>query len=179
MIPNCDTKLQYDQFKSTKELINQYKKGKEDCITNILTTQSLVIKLLCEYGMKSAAEIWSKSISKLPKSIYKFSICYINNSLANSTNIHKWGKITSPLCLHCNKNQLLGHVVTGCEISLQEKCYNFRHDSILLNLGKILESVKLIDLFIDIPGYKNPIIILGESGRPDLLVIFRKQTVCS
>ena len=59
--------------------------------------------------MKSTAEIWSKSISKLPKNIHNFSICYVNNSLvADATNMHKWGKTTSSLCLHCNKNQTLG-----------------------------------------------------------------------
>ena len=69
----------------------------------------------------------------------------------------------SPLCLHCKKNQTLDHVIGGCEIALREKRYNFCHYSILLNLGKILESVKLIDLYIDIPGYKNPTIIAVAS----------------
>ena len=98
--------------------------------------------------MKSAAEIWSKAISKLPKNIYNFSICYVNNSLTNASNMHKWGKAASPLCLHCNKNQILGHVVAGCETSLREKRYNCRRDSILLNLGRILESIKIIDIYI-------------------------------
>ena len=83
--------------------------------TNVLTTQRLIIKSIWEHGMKSASEIWSKSVSKLPKNIYNFFICYVSNSLANVTNIHKWGKTASPLCLHCNKNQTLGHVVAGCE----------------------------------------------------------------
>ena len=125
--------------------------------------------------MKSAAVVWSKSITKLPKNIYNFSIRYTNNTLANANNMRKWGKVVSPLCSHCNKNQTLGHVIGGCEIVLREKRYNFRHDSILLNLGKILESVKSIDLYIDIPGYKNPTIITRESQRPDLLVIFESK----
>ena len=41
---NCDTNLQYDQFKSTEEVITQYRKNKEDRITTFLTTQILVIK---------------------------------------------------------------------------------------------------------------------------------------
>ena len=121
--------------------------------------------------MESAAEIWSKSISKLPRNIYNFSIRYINNSLANASNMHKLGKTTSSLCLHCNKNQTLGHVVAGCETSLREKSYNYRHNSILLNLGRILESIKSIDIYIDIPGYKCPTMITGENQRPDLIVI--------
>ena len=79
--------------------------------------------------MKSTAEIWSKSISKLPKNIYNFSIPCVNNSLANATNMHKWGKTASPSCLHCNKNQTLAHGVASCETSLREKRYNYRHDS--------------------------------------------------
>ena len=81
--------------------------------------------------------------------------------------MHKWGKTASSLCLHCNKNQILGPVVVGCEIYLREK----RHASILLNLGRILESTKSIDIYIDIPGYKCPPMITGENQRPDLIVI--------
>ena len=92
-------------------------------------------------------------------------------SLANASNKHKWGKTTSSLCLHCNKNQTLGHVVAGSETSLREKSYNYRHNSILLNLGRILESIKSIDIYIDIPGYKCPTMITGENQRPDLIVI--------
>ena len=121
--------------------------------------------------MKSATKIWSKSVSKLAKIIYNFCICYVNNSLANASNMHKWGKTASPLCLHCNKNQTLGHVVAGCETSLREKRYNYCHDSILLNLGRILESIKSIDIHIYIPGYKCPTMITGENQRPDLIVI--------
>ena len=113
--------------------------------------------------MKSAAEIWSKSISKLSKNIHNFSICYVNNSLANATNMHKWGKTASSLCLHCNKNQTLGYVVAECETSLREKRYDYCHDSILLNLGRILESIKSTDINIDIPGYKCPTMITGEN----------------
>ena len=99
---NCDTILQYDQFKSTKEVITQYRKNKEDGITTVSRTQSLVIKSIWEHGMKLAAEISPKSISKLPKNIYNFSIRYVSNSLANASKMHKWGKTTS-LCLHCKQ----------------------------------------------------------------------------
>ena len=72
-----------------KKLFPNIEKNKEDQITAALTTQSLVIKSIWEHGMKSAAEIWSKSISKLPKNIYNFSIRHVNNSLANAPNMHK------------------------------------------------------------------------------------------
>ena len=161
---NCDTNCD-DQFKSNKEVITQYRKTKEDRKTFALTTQSLVMKSIWEHEMKSAAGIWSKSISKLPKNIYNFSIRYVNNSLANATNMHKWGKAASPLCFHCNKNQTLGHVVTECETSLREKCYNYRHDSIRLNFDRILESIKSIDIYKDIPEY----VLLVVTSRSPLL----------
>ena len=72
-----------------KKLFPNIEKNKEDQITAALTTQSFVIKSIWEHGMKSAAEIWSKSISKLPKNIYNFSIRHVNNSLANASNMHK------------------------------------------------------------------------------------------
>ena len=62
-------------------------------------------------------------------------------------------------------------MVAGWETSLREKCYNYRHDSILLNLGRILESIKSIDIYIDIPRYKSPATVTGENQRPDLIVI--------
>ena len=43
-------------------------------------------------------------------------------------------------------------MVAGCETSLREKRYKYRHDYVLLHLGRILESIKSIDIFIDIPG---------------------------
>ena len=45
---NCNTNLQYDQFKSAKDVLTQlYLKNKEDRITSVLTTLSLVIN---QYG---------------------------------------------------------------------------------------------------------------------------------
>ena len=49
---NWDTNLQYNQFKSTKEVITQYQKNKEDRITTVFTTQSFLIKSIWEHRMK-------------------------------------------------------------------------------------------------------------------------------
>ena len=40
-----------------------------------------------------------------------------------------------------------------------------------MNLGRILESIKYIDIYIDIPGYKSPTMITGENQRPGSIVI--------
>ena len=79
-------------------------------------------------------------------------------------------KLYHLLCLHCNKNETLGQVIAGCKTSLREKRYNYRRNSILLNLGKILEFIKSLDIHTDIPGYKRPTMITGENQRPYLIV---------
>ena len=60
-------------------------------------------------------------------------------------------------------------MVAGCETSLREKPYNYRHDSILLNLGRTLESIKSIDK--DITVYKFSTMITGKNQRPELIVV--------
>ena len=71
--------------------------------------------------MKSVCGICSKSILKLPKNFYNFSIRFINNPLVNSTNMCKCGKTSSLLCLHRKKREILGNVVDSCEKSLKKK----------------------------------------------------------
>ena len=120
--------------------------------------------------MKSSNSIWSKTIETLPHNIYSFCIRYLNNSLANGTNLHKWRKIPSPMCLSCNNPQTLGHVVAGCTTHLIEKRYNFRHDSILINIVKCISDIPHLEIYADVTGFKNPTIITGEDDRPDILV---------
>ena len=68
--------------------------------------------------MKSADEIWSKSISKLQKNIYNFSIRYVNNSLANASNTHKWGKTTSETTVVSNNKLYLLELTAGYETNI-------------------------------------------------------------
>ena len=90
-----------------------------------LTTQGLVITSIADYADKKFVTTWHKALSTLPKKIYSFVICYFNNTLANNTNLSQWG-----LKNICDGNQTVGHVVGGCITSLNEKRYNWRHDSI-------------------------------------------------
>ena len=66
-------------------------------------------------------------------------------------------------------------MVAGCETSFREKRYSYRHDSIQLNLDRILESTKSIDTYLDIPGYKCPTMITGENQRSGLIVILNNK----
>ena len=156
-----------------REVIKNIRAGKEQCIGNELTTQALVVKSIWKHSNKASSVLWSKVIAQLPKNIYNFCIRYVNNTLANNTNLHKWGKAPSPLCSACNKPQTLGHVVAGCSVHLNEKRYNYRHDSVLLNIVKSTKSSEVRRIYTDLEGYISPSIISGEDKRPDIIIVER------
>ena len=114
-------------------------------------------------------------MDKLPRGICSFVIRYLNNTLPNASNTFKWKISTSPYCPNCNLLQSLGHVVSGCSISLNEKRYNWRHDSFLLNLSSIIPRNPFTSLYCDIPGFSSPSIITGELYPSD--VVIRKDNI--
>ena len=75
----------------------------------------------------------------------------------------------------CKNPQTLGHVVGGCATHLNERRYKFRHNSVLLNLVKSIESVDSRTIYADIGGYSNPSIVTGDEYRPDLVVMDRNR----
>ena len=158
-ISHTATDLQYDKFKSTKEVIKSIRSEKEIRVIEKLTTQSLVVSSVWEQAMKSTNIIWLKTIATLPRNIYRFCIRYLNNSLSNGTKLNKCKKIPSPMCLFCNNQQTLGHVIASCVTSLNEKRYNFRHNSILLNIVRCIQDTQRLNICFDIAGLKYPTLI--------------------
>jgi len=162
--------IQYDSYCSTREALKSVReKTAADTIAN-LTTQKLVISSIWEFADESFNKFWYKSLDKLPRGIYSFVIRYLNNTLPNATNTFKWKTSTSPNCPNCNHLQSLGHVVSGCLVSLNQKRYNWRHDSFLSNLSSIIPRNSSISFFCDIPGFTSPSLITGERYRPDMII---------
>ena len=114
--------------------------------------------------------IWSSVQSQLPKNIYNFTIHYVNNTLSTRKNLAKWKISSTADCSFCLFPETLLHVVAGCQTYLTQGRFTWRHDSILHFLAKSLQVVKGIALYADIPKFKSPSIITGESLRPDLLI---------
>ena len=94
----------------------------------------------------------------------RFLIRYLNNTLANGTNAIKWGITNNSTCTFCDQQQTLGHFIGGCETVLLESKYNWRHDSILLNICKTIKSQGLQG-FVDTEGYPNPSMITCDEQR--------------
>lgn len=106
-----------------------------------------MINSIWKYNSKLSWKTWSTALTSMPKNIYNFAIRYINKSLPDATNIHKWGITPSLLSIHCNNAQTLGHLISGCIDAFNEKFYNYRHDSILENFFKALETINRIEMF--------------------------------
>ena len=164
------TNVQYDQFNTTREALKQVRLNDESYLIEKLTTQSLVIKSIWSFVDSKSINCWTSVINHLPRNIFSFTIRYLNNTLANGTNAIKWGITNNSSCILCREDQTLGHVIGGCNVALEEKRYNWRHDSILLNIYKIVNSNGL-KVFLDIDGYESPSIVTGENYRPDLLIV--------
>ncbi|CAB4023715.1 Hypothetical predicted protein [Paramuricea clavata] len=60
------------------------------------------------------------------------------------------------------------HVVAGCQCYLDR--FTWRHNSILNFLANTLQTVNGSALYADVPGFKSPSIITGDTYRPDLLL---------
>ena len=172
-----DTNVQYDQYISTKEAIKHIRNMKEDRIKGELQSQSLVITAIWNYSCCSFTNTWSNCLNKLPKNIYSFVNRYLCNSLANASNAVKWGIKTSSACIFCTNTQTLGHVVGGCKVALDEKRYNWRHDSVLLNIANCLSKIQNLKVYCDIDLFPNPSTVVGDSYRPDILIIKEKLLV--
>lgn len=73
--------------------------------TTKLTTQGLVIKAISQYTDKKHATNWHETLSTFRTTIYSFAICYLNNTLANKTNLRKWELKSSEKCNLVDRNQ--------------------------------------------------------------------------
>ena len=87
---------------------------------------------MSEHSLTTLNSLWSSAQSKLPKNIYNFSIKYINNTLPTKTNLKRWGLSPSSNCSFCLTQESLLHIVSGCKVYLQQGCYTWHHDSILM-----------------------------------------------
>ena len=98
---NNHTNIQHDQYKSTKDVIKSFHDNHEDKLKNNLPCQGSFFSSILKYSLSKVNTIWPTCQSKLPKDIFNFTIRYINNSLPNRENLHKWVITLSPECSFC------------------------------------------------------------------------------
>ena len=72
----------------------------------------------------------------------------------------------------------LQHVVSSCVVSLNERRWNWRHDSILLNIARFMGKIPGVAVYCDIDNmvFQTPSIITGDEKRPDIVIV--KGNLC-
>ena len=164
------TNIQYDVFKSTKEVLKNFRSNQEDRLQNDLLSQGFFFSNILKFSLSSLHSTWSTTHANLPKNIFNFAIRYINNTLPTRKNLFKWGLSTTSECSYCYCSESLCHVVAGCQQYLVS--FTWRHNSVLNFLASSIQPTLSGSscLYSDIDGFSNPSIITGDEQRPDLLI---------
>ena len=151
-------------YKSTKEVLKDFRSNQEDKLQHHLTSQGFFFSNVIKYSLSSLNSVCSEVQSHLPKNIYNFTIRYINNSLPTRKNMASWGLSQSPDCSFCLNPESLLHAVAGCQQYLDR--FTWRHDSILNFIAKSLQPVINVhsSLYADVNGFLNPSIVGGGGG---------------
>ena len=112
---------------------------------------------------------WRSFIWDIPQGVLKFAINAGINTLPTLDNLRRWGKRTNDRCPFCGNIQTLLHVLSNCNVALEQGRYTWRHNSVL---SSIIASIvgDLNDgfsLFSDLEGFHAP---HGGVIPPDVLV---------
>ena len=176
-VTNKGTNIVTDSYLSTRDAIKKIRSRTETEINEKLESQSLVIKSIWEQGCTKYNSSWCKVLDSLPKNLYSFVIRYLSNSLNNGTNAVKWGIASSAKCIFCDGNQTLQHVVSACNFSLTGGRWNWRHDSILINISRMISKVPGVTVYCDVDDteFHSPSVITGDRERPDIVVIKERE----
>ena len=160
-------------YKSTKEVLKDFRSNQEDKLQHHLTSQGFFFSNIIKYSLVNS--ILSEAHSHLPKNIYNFTIRYINNSLPTRKNMARWGLSQSPDCSFCLNPESLLHVVAGCQQYLDR--FTCRNNSILNFIAKSLQPVITVhsSLYADVNDFLNPSIITGDNYRPHLLFLIQSK----
>ena len=123
---------------------------------------------------------WQAVIKNVPRGIMSFALNSVTNTLPSPDNLKRWGKRVVSECPLCNNTGTLEHILNFCQVALTQKRYNYRHDSVLNHLARVIIANKPdnIEVYADLPdldlnGSTIPPDILVTLSRPDLVIINR------
>ena len=134
------------------------------------------LALLMEEG---SCITWKSFMWDIPQGVLKFAINAGINTLPTFDNLRRWGKRTNDRCPFCGNIQTLLHVLSNCNVALEQGRYTWRHNSVLSSIINCI-SDDLNDgfsLFSDLEGFHAPhggVIpphILVTRFKPDLFLV--------
>ena len=155
--------VQYDSYKNTKHVLKMVRQEHTEKLQSQLPSQCFIITFLLNHSLTQLNSLWSSAQSSLPKNIFNFTERYLNNTLANRTNLHKWKLSSSHDCSFCLKPESLLHIVAGCKSYLEDGRYTWRHYSALLFIASTLQCIKNSTMYADLPGFLSPCIVTGDN----------------
>ena len=130
---------------------------------------------MSEHSLTALNSLWSSAQSCLPKSIFNFSINYVNNTLKKKTNLKRWGLSLSSDCSFCLTRESLLRIISGCKVYLQQGRYTWHHDYILTFIATTFRSLQHAKSFASNPGFLSTSIITGHDLRLDLISLSNKS----
>ena len=138
-------------------------------------TESLPVQGLVMRVHTYACDIWASVAMTLKPEELKFVLNAVTDTLPHNANLEKWrkGKVESG-CKLCGEKQTLLHILNHCEVALQLRRYNKRHDEVLSIISELTAShlPACHHLTTDLSGveYQFPIHIVPTNLRPDLVI---------
>jgi len=86
------------------------------------------------------ANLWSKAVQSLPAEQMKFALNAAVDTLPHNANLHLWKKKESDRCPLCGERQTLIHTLNNCEVALDQRRYNERHDEVLRHIANAISK---------------------------------------
>ena len=122
---------------------------------------------------------WRSYLWDIPQGVLKFAINAGLNTLPTFDNLKRWGKRVNDRCTFCGNIQTLAHILSNCNVALDQGCLTWRHNSVLSNIIALIRPhlVSGMHLFSDLPGFlapgggSIPPNILVTNLRPDIFII--------
>ena len=136
-------------------------------------------KILELSQMEKNDATWKGYIFNLPRGTMKFLLNAAIDTLPTRVNLKLWGKMSNDKC-RCGRRETLNHILNGCDLSLKEGRYTYRHDNVLKYISECLDKTKY-SCYVDIPGCQTPAggtlppALLVTPLRPDIVIIDKKK----
>ena len=153
---SCHTTIQYDVYKSTKEVLKDFRSNQEEKLQHHLTSQGFFLSNVIKYSLLSLNPLHQQ----LPPNTQEY---------GDHGHYHKF--LIAPFFLILNYSFMLSLVVNGTLIALPRdttQSLTSLQSHFNLQLMFTLHSMQMI-----INAFLNPSIITGENYRPDFLFLIQ------
>ena len=103
-------------------------------------------------------KVWSRLVSDLPTGQLSFVLRMGKDVLPTPLNLKRWNYRTNPSCTLCSSNQPTSlHILNGCPEALNQGCFKWHHDSVLLCLlSSLTHQIPACGkMYVDIQSYRS------------------------